>query len=98
MAQDWASFTTNIAVKSTLNTIYNAWTKASEIEKMFLETCTIKDTKNNILDNNENVTSDYSYEWTFFLYEILEKGKITKTNGKDFIQFTFAGDCFSPIP
>jgi hypothetical protein len=97
MTQDWTSFTTKIAVKSTLNTVYNAWTKSSEIEKWFLETCTYKDTKNNILDSTENVTADYDYEWTWYLYEVLEKGKVTQVNGKDFIQFTFAGDCLVDI-
>jgi hypothetical protein len=97
MTQDWTSFTTKIAVKSTLNTVYNAWTKSSEIEKWFLENCTYKDTKNNILDSNKNVTTDYNYEWTWYLFEILEKGKITQANGKDFFQFTFAGDCLVDI-
>lgn len=97
MAQDWTSFTTNIAVKSTLNTIYDAWTKSSEIEKWFLETCKYKDSENNTLDSSANVTSDCSYEWTWFLYEILEKGKITQANGKDFLQSTFAGDCLVDV-
>ena len=34
---DWTSFTKRIAIKSTLSEIYNAWTKASELEKWFLK-------------------------------------------------------------
>ena len=97
MAQDWTSFTANIAVKSTLSTIYNAWTKSSEIEKWFLETCTYKDENNRIIDSNVNVKPENVYEWTWYLYDILEKGKITQANGKDFFQFTFAGDCLVDV-
>ena len=97
MPQDWTSFTEHIAVKSTLSKIYDAWTKSSEIEKWFLETCTYKDKKNKPLDGKENVRSEYVYEWTWYLYEILEKGRVTQANGKDFFQFTFAGDCLVDI-
>lgn len=97
MAQDWTSFTVNIGVKSTLRTIYDAWTKASEIEKWFLETCTYKDKTDASLDPNRNVRSEYTYEWTWYLFEVLEKGKITQANGKDFFQFTFAGDCLVDV-
>ena len=97
MAQDWTSFTANIAVKSTLGIIYNAWTKSSEIEKWFLETCTYKDENNRIIDSNVNVKPENVYEWTWYLYDILEKGKITQANGKDFFQFTFAGDCLVDV-
>lgn len=97
MTQDWTSFTLNIAVKSTLSTIYNAWTKSSEIEKWFLETCTYKGKNNGILRSELNVKPEDIYEWTWYLYEISEKGKIIQANGKDFFQFTFAGDCLVDV-
>lgn len=97
MTQDWTSFTTEIAVKSTLSKIYNAWTKSSEIEKWFLETCTFKDENNGTIDSQENVKPENVYEWTWYLYDVLEKGKIAQANGKDFFQFTFAGDCLVDV-
>lgn len=97
MVQDWTTFTVNIAVKSSLNTIYNAWTKASEIEKWFLKTCTYKDEKSKTVDRTINAKPEYTYEWTWYLYDILEKGKITEANGKDSFQFTFAGDCIVEV-
>jgi hypothetical protein len=33
---DWTKFTRKIAIKASITDIYNAWTKASEIEKWFL--------------------------------------------------------------
>jgi uncharacterized protein YndB with AHSA1/START domain len=92
MTQEWTSFTLNIGVKSSLETIYNAWTKSVEIEKWFLETCKYSKT-----EHNQNVTADCEYEWTWYLYDVLEKGRITQANGKDFFQFSFAGDCLVDI-
>ena len=97
MAQDWTSFTVNIAVKSSLNTIYNAWTKSSEIEKWFLETCAYKNQNGQAIDNSVNVQPESFYEWTWYLYEELEKGKIIQANGKDFFQFMFAGECIVDV-
>lgn len=97
MTQDWTSFAVNIAVKSTLSVIYDAWTKSSEIEKWFLETCTYIDESNKTLKSDINIEPKDVYEWTWYLYEIVEKGKITQANGKDHFQFTFAGDCLVDI-
>jgi uncharacterized protein YndB with AHSA1/START domain len=92
MTQDWTSFTLSIAVKSSLETIYNAWTISSEIEKWFLETCQFNNTT-----TLKNVTAECEYQWTWYLYDGLEKGKITQANGKDFFQFSFAGECLVDV-
>ncbi len=96
MEQDWTSFTLNIGVKSTLKEMYDAWTKSEKIEHWFLATCKYFDSNQSINKRN-NVEADNTYEWTWFLYDILEKGTVTEANGKDFIQFTFAGKCLVDI-
>jgi hypothetical protein len=70
MKQDWTSFTSSIAVKSDLETIYNAWTKSSEIEKWFLENCHYQS-----IERNRRVIVECEYEWTWYLYEVMEKVK-----------------------
>lgn len=94
---DWTKFTRKIAVKSTISEIYDAWAKSSEIEKWFLSSARFYDLNQKIIDKNTAVAQGYSYEWEWFLYEGVEKGKITEANGKDFIQFTFAGNCLVDI-
>ena len=89
MAQDWTSFTLSIAIKSDLATIYNAWTKSSEIEKWFLETCKYSNTA-----QNQNVIAPGDYQWTWYLYEPVEQGKITQANRKDFFSIYFCGRLF----
>ncbi len=94
---DWTKFTRKIAVKSNLSEIYDAWSKASEIEKWFLSSARFYDLSGNIIEKSTAVADGYSYEWEWFLYDVIEKGKITEANGKDFMQFTFAGNCLVDI-
>ncbi len=97
MAQDWTSFNLSIAVKTSLETIYDAWTKSAEIEKWFLETCTYFKNTQEPRSGNENTEAGDTYKWTWYLYEETEKGKITSANGRDFFQFSFAGECLVDI-
>lgn len=94
---DWTTFTRRIAVKSTLAEMYAAWTKASEIEKWFLSNAIYFDANKNLVDKNTPFEKGFTYEWHWYLYDGVEKGKITNTNGNDFIQFSFAGDCLVDI-
>ncbi len=94
---NWTMFTRKIAVKSEISTMYSAWTKASEIEKWFLSNADYFDNKNNLVDKNEYLQKNYTYEWSWYLWEGIEKGKITYANGTDFIQFTFADKCIVEI-
>jgi uncharacterized protein YndB with AHSA1/START domain len=96
MAQDWTSFSLQIAVKATLQQMYHAWTKPNEIEKWFLKSCTYLN-NNSPIEKHENVNPNNTYEWTWFLYDITEKGTVTKANNKDAIQFTFAGNCLVDV-
>lgn len=94
---DWTKFTKRIAVKATLEEIYNAWTKPVELEKWFLSKAVYFDSKMSLMNPDESFSNDYSYEWNWFLYEFVESGKVTEANSKDFLQFTFAGDCLVDV-
>ena len=90
---DWTKFSIKIAVKSDLKTMYAAWTKPFEIEKWFLYNADYFDEDDNLVDKKDYAQKGHSYEWSWFLWEGVEKGKITAVNGVDKIQFTFAGKC-----
>jgi uncharacterized protein YndB with AHSA1/START domain len=94
---NWSSFTKKISVNASLKTIYDAWTKSSELERWFLEKVTFYDDKSDLLDPYKNVTKGISYEWYWYLYEEPMRGRITNANGRDFLQFTFEGDCLVDI-
>ncbi|MDN3586899.1 SRPBCC domain-containing protein [Pedobacter aquatilis] len=94
---NWTKFTIRIAIKADLRTIYNAWTKAIEIEKWFLSDAGFSDENSVILDKSRNALKGDSYKWIWYLYDDVERGKITEANQTDNFQFTFAGNCLVDI-
>jgi uncharacterized protein YndB with AHSA1/START domain len=94
---DWTSFTKKIAVKASINDIYNAWTRADELEKWFLEKVSFLNANQQPLGKNKNVEERYTYEWFWYLYNEPMKGKIISANGENELQFTFEGNCFVDI-
>ncbi|RMA58015.1 SRPBCC family protein [Ulvibacter antarcticus] len=94
---DWTKFTRKIAINATIKELYDAWTTASEIERWFLERSVYKNSENKEIPKTKRVEKGDSYVWSWYLYEPTEDGKITKANGKDHLQFTFAGDCLVDV-
>lgn len=94
---DWTTFTRKIAVKAEMADIYAAWTKASAIEKWFLSKAVYFDTTQKPVSKETQIEKGFTYEWNWYLFDVTERGKITEANGKDFIQFTFAGECLVDI-
>lgn len=94
---DWTSLTRKIAIKADLSTIYAAWTKASEIETWFLSQAIFYDAEDKRISKESAIEKEMRYEWNWYLFDMTESGSITEANGKDFLQFTFAGDCLVDI-
>ena len=94
---DWTTLNRQIAVKSKLSVLYDAWTKASEIEKWFLSKSVFYDRNNNKIGKENKIEKGFTYEWNWYLYDVTEKGKIIEANSKDNVKFTFAGDCLVDI-
>ncbi|PTS97355.1 hypothetical protein DBR11_17265 [Pedobacter sp. HMWF019] len=90
---DWTSFTKTIAIKAPLADIYNAWTKAGELERWFLKQVVFTNDKGMNIDPEVNVTGGCTYNWFWYLYEDPMPGLIKNANGKDFLQFSFEGEC-----
>lgn len=94
---NWTSFTQKIPVRVNIETMYDAWTKAEEIEKWFVKHSKYFDLYKILIPTDANIKKDFTYEWTWYAYDDIEHGKFTEANGKDHIQFTFAGECFVDI-
>ncbi len=90
---NWTSFSHKIAINSTLSDLYNAWTIPDEIEKWFLSKAVFTNPDGKIIARTENISQNDTYQWSWFLFDIVEKGKIIQANGRDLLKFTFAGDC-----
>ena len=94
---DWTSFTKKIAIKARLSDIYNAWTKSNELEKWFLEKATFFNSQEDAISKYINATAQITYEWLWFLYPDPMKGQVKAANGKDYLQFTFEGECLVDV-
>ncbi len=90
---DWTAFTVKILIKEKPEIIYNAWTRSAELERWFLKKAVFYDTARQPIHPTLPAQKDYKYSWTWYLYDPVENGKYTIANGKDHIQFSFAGDC-----
>jgi hypothetical protein len=90
---DWTTFTLKIPVSARMQDLYDAWTRASEIEKWFLRKAVFTGNNEQPMDRYDPITKGGSYAWEWFGYDVVEKGRITAANGKDHMQFTFAGEC-----
>jgi uncharacterized protein YndB with AHSA1/START domain len=90
---DWTSFSLKILVKAKLSRVYDAWTKSAEIEKWFVKKSNYLDRERKTIDGHINTEVGHLYEWSWYLYDMVERGRILQANGKDHFQFSFAGDC-----
>jgi uncharacterized protein YndB with AHSA1/START domain len=90
---DWTSFSLKILVKAKMSDVYNAWTKASLIEKWFLSKANYTNKERQSIEKDASIEDGFRYEWRWYLYDMVENGKILTANGKDLIKFTFAGEC-----
>ena len=94
---DWTSFSRKVAIKSNVQIIYDAWTKSFEIEKWFLLKSSFYSHDGCLLKPEKRISKGDTYKWSWFLYEGVEGGRITEANGKNHLQFTFAGECLVDI-
>lgn len=96
MAKDWTSFELKIAVKAGIQDMYYAWTQAGQVEKWFLQEC-IYLRNEAPLTAEETVHTGDTYAWRWHFFEETEHGEIREANGKDFLQFSFAGNCLVDV-
>jgi len=94
---NWKAFTKKIAIKADLKTIYDAWTKPKELERWFLKQVSFHYDDKVLFPINDNVEQELNYEWNWFLYDEPMYGKITEANNKNFLQFTFEGECLVDV-
>lgn len=90
---DWTRFTRRIAVRAKLADVYRAWTTSAAIEQWFLSEAIFSDAEQQHLGPNTAVSEGCTYAWRWYGYDSVENGRITKANGVDHLQFTFAGEC-----
>lgn len=88
---DWTNFTVRIPVKAPMKKLYDAWTRASELENWFLRRAAYKGADKKPVRRTAAITKGCTFQWEWYGYDGVEKGVVKQVNGKDHVQFTFAG-------
>lgn len=96
---DWSKFSKRISIKVSMQEIYNAWTTRAGLEKWFLRKAEFTKPDNTLRDQHSNIQKGDSYEWLWYGYsdDVVERKKVLEANGKNFLQFTFSGDCIVSV-
>lgn len=94
---DWTQFTRKIAIKTDVQSVYNAWANPEIITTWFLGKADYEDANGKEKDTSVLNQKGDVYHWMWHIYDIRESGKIIEANGKDLFSFTFAGDCIVEI-
>jgi hypothetical protein len=76
-----------------MQTLYDAWTIPSEIEKWFLSEAVFFDTTGKRQDETQHISAGNTFKWYWYGYDGVGENDVIKANDTDHIQFHFAGDC-----
>jgi uncharacterized protein YndB with AHSA1/START domain len=99
MARDWSKFTRRITVNASTQTIYDAWTVPSRIERWFLRVADYLGPDGKPQNRDAAVEAGDSYLWRWHGYgdDVNEKGTVVEANGSDKFVFTFTQDCLVTV-
>ena len=97
MKNNWASFVKRISVKADKQKIYESWATTQGIESWFLSKALFY-INGKLKTKAELIEKGDTYRWHWYGWpDFSEEGKITDTNGRDFFQFTFTGNCLVTV-
>jgi uncharacterized protein YndB with AHSA1/START domain len=85
------AFTKKIFIKAPLERLYQCWATAEGICSWFLRNAQYTYGKAQKRKPKEHVETGDTYHWEWYNWEGQEKGTILSANGKDTIEFSFAG-------
>ncbi len=93
---DWTKFVLRLPVNKEVQTIYNAWSTKEGLEKWFLRRADFFSPEGK-LKSVPSKGDNYHWLWHGHPDSVFEKRKLLDTNGIDFFQFEFSGDCIVSI-
>ncbi len=87
----WDSFTKKIHIKASTEVLYQCWATQEGICSWFLKDA-VFERKGKRIAADALIREGDVYTWKWHNWDGEETGKITKTNGTNLIQFSFAGE------
>ncbi|PKA83735.1 uncharacterized protein YndB with AHSA1/START domain [Ulvibacter sp. MAR_2010_11] len=94
---DWTKFSRKLAIEANIQSLYDAWIIPAELERWFLKDADFTNAEGKSISKSQRIKIGDTYKWQWHLWDGTEEGKITKVNGKDHLQFTFAGNCLVDV-
>jgi len=86
------SFIKKIYIKSSVEKLYWCWATEEGICSWFLQNAEYMSSSGQKRDLKANIQVGDNYTWEWHNWNGKESGTILKANGKDFLEFSFAGD------
>jgi len=87
---DWTTIKKRIIIDSSIDKIYDFWTKSNEIEKWFLAKAKFYTNNSELIDKQEPIKPGYKYDWNWFAQNFKESVTSIEEKIKDKIIFNFA--------
>jgi len=96
---EWNKFVLRINIKSSIQEIYDAITKAESLESWYLYKASFATTDDNLRDPQSNMQKEdsYTWQWCGISKDFIQKGTILEANGQDEVRFTFTGETIVTI-
>lgn len=88
----WTQFTKKIHIHTDLEKLYWCWATKEGITTWFLKDAVYK-RNGKLLKDDEQLKAGDTYTWFWHNWDGKEEGKILDANGKDYLKFSFAGNC-----
>lgn len=85
------AFTKKIFIKAPMDQLYRCWATSEGIRSWFLRHAQYTYGKAQIRNPKEPIETGDAYVWEWYNWDGQEKGMILAANGKDTIEFSFAG-------
>ena len=88
----FASFTKKIYIKTSVDELYKCWATKEGICSWFLLNAEYIASSGEKRNAKANIQAGDTYTWEWYNWNGKESGTILKANGRDFLEFSFAGD------
>ncbi len=89
---EWRHFTRRVYIDADPAKLYNAWATSDGLKKWFLQNASYYSPGGSERSGSSSADAGDTYEWKWFGFDLISKGKIEEANGKDHLKFTFGTD------
>ena len=87
----FSEFTKRIYIRASAERIYASWGTSDGIRQWFLREATYRTADGHVRKGSESIQPGDRYVWRWHNWDAAEEGVVTRANGRDELEFSFAG-------